>query len=268
MIILLVGKAGSGKDTVADILVRDHAFVKIAFADPLKRICRDVYDFTDEQLWGPSSARNAPDLRYPRPPVTNWERDGHRSDMRHPQSGGKDVSRCVKCGSVVPLGDAFNAWALERCGPSHLTPRYALQQLGTEWGRDCYANTWVDLALRTAGLLLHGRADAPGVEYEYTAQTGLREGSYFKHLEGAHRPAPKRAAGVVISDGRFPNEVAAVRAAGGVVWNTVHGGGLQGAAGQHESETHKLEADAVVPDSPLEALPMIITSMLHEARSR
>lgn len=64
MIIGIAGRAGSGKDTVADLLVRDHRFVKIAFADPLKRICKKVFDFTDEQFWGPSSARNGPDKRY------------------------------------------------------------------------------------------------------------------------------------------------------------------------------------------------------------
>ena len=62
----ICGRSGSGKDTVADILVRDYGFVKVACADPLKRTCRDVYRFTDEQLWGPSKKRNAPDMRYPR----------------------------------------------------------------------------------------------------------------------------------------------------------------------------------------------------------
>lgn len=29
-----------------------------------------------------------------------------------------------------------------------LTPRFALQTLGTEWGRNCYPNVWVDLTIR------------------------------------------------------------------------------------------------------------------------
>lgn len=36
MIIGINGWAGAGKDTVADILVKDFAFVKMAFADPLR----------------------------------------------------------------------------------------------------------------------------------------------------------------------------------------------------------------------------------------
>jgi len=48
MIIGVAGNAGSGKDTVADHLVKHHGFVKVALADPLKRICREVFDFSEE----------------------------------------------------------------------------------------------------------------------------------------------------------------------------------------------------------------------------
>lgn len=67
-----VGTAGSGKDTLADLLRDNDKFVKIALADPLKRIARDVYDFTDEQLWGPSANRNEPDKRYPQWSECPW----------------------------------------------------------------------------------------------------------------------------------------------------------------------------------------------------
>lgn len=36
LVILVAGWAGSGKDTVASILVSDHGFHRLAFADPLK----------------------------------------------------------------------------------------------------------------------------------------------------------------------------------------------------------------------------------------
>ncbi len=65
----IMGRAGSGKDTVGAIL-RDNAWKTLAFADPLKHICQEVFEFTDEQLWGPSEERNAPDPRYPRPDGT------------------------------------------------------------------------------------------------------------------------------------------------------------------------------------------------------
>jgi hypothetical protein len=57
-------QAGAGKDTLADILVR-KGYGKVALADPLKRILMSVWQFTEEQLWGPSHCRNKPDFRYP-----------------------------------------------------------------------------------------------------------------------------------------------------------------------------------------------------------
>jgi hypothetical protein len=36
MLIGLTGKARCGKDTIADVLVEDHGFTRVAFADPLK----------------------------------------------------------------------------------------------------------------------------------------------------------------------------------------------------------------------------------------
>lgn len=187
MIIGLVGLAGSGKDTVADMLQRFHGFRKVAFADPLKRIARDVYDFTDEQLWGPSEYRNAADLRYPRE---------------------------TSPGGVV----------------NYLSPRYALQTLGTEWGRDCYADTWVDMGIRIARELLD-----PNGGKDYDAKVGVFRSTC---------PPP---AGVVFSDCRFVNEERKIKAAGGKVVRIVRpGAGLAGAAGLHASEVEQLQIKADV----------------------
>lgn len=59
--------AGAGKDQVANRLLSKHGFVLMSFADPLKRFLQEVYEFTDEQLWGESEKRTEPDTRYPRP---------------------------------------------------------------------------------------------------------------------------------------------------------------------------------------------------------
>ncbi len=195
MIIGICGLAGAGKDTVADLLVRKHGFAKLSFADPMKRFCKEVFDFTDEQLWGPSASRNAPDERYPR------ERTG--------LSG----------------------------SPAFLTPRYALQQLGTEWGRDCYAPIWCELALR------HSKRLMEYVHYRYTAKRGL-----YEEVDGTEATAPK---GVAISDCRFANEIQAVQKAGGKVIRVVRpGSGLGGTAGLHQSEVEQ----ASIPDSSFDAI--------------
>ena len=87
-------------------------------------------------------------------------------------------------------------------GPAYLTPRYALQTLGTEWGRDCYDTVWADLGVRRA-----------------LATPALT---------------------VVITDCRFANEAESVRRADGEVWRVVRpGAGLAGAEGLHPSEAEQ-----------------------------
>ncbi len=66
MIISITGNMGVGKDTMADYMVEKYGFIKISMADPFKRIAKEIYEFSDDQLWGPSESRNRPDERYPR----------------------------------------------------------------------------------------------------------------------------------------------------------------------------------------------------------
>lgn len=51
-IIGVSGKKGHGKDTFGEYFVTNHGYVKVSFADPLKEACRDIFGFTDEQLYG------------------------------------------------------------------------------------------------------------------------------------------------------------------------------------------------------------------------
>jgi hypothetical protein len=220
MLIGLTGKAGAGKDTSADYLVKQYGCVKIALADPLKRIAKEVFSFTDEQLWGPSEMRNAPDERYPR-----WVAD----------VAGEKVQQ-------------------------YLTPRYTLQQLGTEWGRNCYNDVWIDYALRMANEVLVNQRS-------YGAKGGLGHGVKGDSYAADTGPRFK---GVVISDCRFVNEFEAIRKAGGKIWRIKRPEeGLQGSAGQHRSET---EQDGVADDyfdtiiynsSTLESLQMRLDSLMR-----
>ena len=47
----ITGKARSGKDTVAQMLYAQHAFTRIAFADPLKLAAQQMFGLTTEQTW-------------------------------------------------------------------------------------------------------------------------------------------------------------------------------------------------------------------------
>ena len=157
--------AGAGKDVVAKRLVDNYKFVSIAWADPIKRFCKEVYQFDDESLWGDSDARSLPDKRYPR-----------------------------------PNGD-------------FLSVRFCCQSLGTEWGRNCYLNTWVDYGIRVAKELINDNymVYSPKLglvsRYEQTCQ------GEFETIEGFPRPI----GGVVFSDVRFMNELNAIKEAGGKV---------------------------------------------------
>ena len=55
MIIGLCGLIGSGKGTVADILVDEHKFEKISFADKLKDAVSVLFDWDREMLEGETS---------------------------------------------------------------------------------------------------------------------------------------------------------------------------------------------------------------------
>lgn len=148
MIVGITGRAGSGKDTVADVLVKEQGFMRVSLADPLKRFCSEVFGWSlaaDGPLHGPSHLRNRPDARW----------------------GG-------------------------------LTPRHALQTLGTEWGRTMHPDVWIAYALRVCS--------DPDARY-------------------------------VIPDVRFDNEAAAIRNHGGTVIEVWRPGvRLEGAAGEHVSE--------------------------------
>lgn len=53
----LIGFCGlkrAGKDTCADYLVSNYGFTKISFADPIKDVCKILFNFNDDQLYGNS----------------------------------------------------------------------------------------------------------------------------------------------------------------------------------------------------------------------
>ena len=66
MLIGVCGKAGAGKDTIADYFINNHGFQKIALADPIKRLVKDVFVLDDHTVYD-RDAREQPLEDWP-----NW----------------------------------------------------------------------------------------------------------------------------------------------------------------------------------------------------
>jgi hypothetical protein len=234
--------AGSGKDTVASFLHEDFHFARIALADPMKRFCAVVFNFDPDQLWGES--KNAPDLRYDgmtAMPDEEWRWALSRLEARAPEWL---EGLGLPPGTLAPLRVWFFRLMFEAHGLDYplcdarprtvLTPRRALQTLGTEWGRMIDESVWVRRMFADAEKLL----SAPG--YCYEPSVGIVE------QEGAEPPA-----GVAVPDVRFPNEAEAIRARGSaVLYVDRPNAGLRGGESAHASENawKMYLTDAVIPN--------------------
>jgi len=186
-IIMVVGKAGSGKDTVAKVLADVYDGCTMALADPIKDIARTIFGFTDRQLWGPSEARSE---EIPNPVYYRHDFDAVTSLTPWSADYLKWIAELQGDVMVEANTNRFKTWwDAHISGRKILTARHVLQTLGTEFGRKIDQNVWVNMALK--------RADDILVDTLNQKQA------------------------VVISDGRFRNEVLAVKKAGGTVIHIV-----------------------------------------------
>jgi hypothetical protein len=53
-IIGILGQKRNGKDTIADYLVSNNNYEKKAFAEPIKELCKVLFNYSDDQLHGES----------------------------------------------------------------------------------------------------------------------------------------------------------------------------------------------------------------------
>jgi hypothetical protein len=199
----------------------------------------EVFDFTPKQLWGPSEERNKEDSRYlrvkkgangwadVRPLVEYSKANGtpYIPEEKYPQYAGLD-HELTWYGSPENFG-----YLPSPPRDEYLTPRLALQQLGTEWGRNCYPDIWVEKTIRIAQNLLQAERMHPKLvtlRARYPMIYTARDGAYqwddvVQHLWVPSGSEPwgntwySRHEHVVIPDVRFVNEINAIRKAGGKV---------------------------------------------------
>lgn len=211
-IILLFGEAGSGKDTAGTILAREFNAVCVAQADVMKRFVFDVFGFSENDLWGPSPLRNTPYNNYNEDEA--WAQASRQLTLLAPDwlesilpelSNSSAQRKSAMAALTTWFARILSEHIDSNTGKFHrtLTPRYVLQTLGTEFGRNFSPLIWNDYAKRVALTILEG-----GWKYERTAGLTPQSDAWNNF--------------VVITDGRFPNEVLGIKAINGTaikVWD-------------------------------------------------
>lgn len=206
------GFSGVGKDEFCRRLVQKHGAIHTGLADPAKRHMADIYGFTREQLFGPSSFRNAGDPRYPKTLTTQLgAKPANREDLLldasedHYTNPGKtwwyfDLTPSTNVGNLgmivvwgvsvmigsekLPskrMGDLCMRVFFEETDPRFfLSPREALQ-LYCDQMNQLYLCTWVRHGVDTHRKL----SDAPGgtVKFTYDRMVGMTPNP-FPHIAG------------------------------------------------------------------------------------
>ena len=60
IIIGITGRKGSGKDVIGNYFHERYGGIKIAFADALKKACKEIFGFTNEQVYGNDKEKEDP----------------------------------------------------------------------------------------------------------------------------------------------------------------------------------------------------------------
>lgn len=178
MIIGICGKAGSGKDTVANYLVNRYSYIKICLADPLKRYVKTVFGLDSNILFGSSEERNR---------IFKFDKNKVKEKIYELNSNMFDADKIIE------------VWG-EHLEKEEGSARVFLQLLGTEYGRNKNENMWIDYFLNVAEIV------QKNWKYDYSQEKGLVESGRRKNLRMYRN--------IVVSDVRFENEVKKIKEKG------------------------------------------------------
>ncbi len=231
-VIAIAGRMGSGKDTAADFLRREHGYVVVGFADALKRFCATAFWLPHEIFWGPSALRNE---NLPVPITADQIRDACRylaSPVGSPLL--EELFDLNKTPKHQLLQELYTS--LAPITPI-MTPRRLLQFVGTDWGRRLRPDVWLLQVQKAVN------AVANGVIY-------LPHDGPLQKIRTRFAPAS-----VVIPDCRFYNEAAFVREQikGKVIWvdasERVHPHEMFAHESEPSAQSLQGEIDHVVPNN-------------------
>lgn len=233
-----MGESGSGKDLCSQWVVDNKDFVKVSFADPIKRFCRTVFGFSEEQLWGepesravkiiPGNPNSTPSSSFANANAQYW--DYARRDMEihvHDWINTLALTTEEKANYISWVDDWFEE-CKKRAEYGTISARITLQLLGTEYGRHFKDTIWLDTL------------------YERTA-SWIKEGFGYNRIEGVLRDFAHHR-GIVVNDHRFINELEGSHLQGGYVIklirlsnegkeNEAEAAGIKGHASEAEQRT-------------------------------
>lgn len=158
------GWAGTGKDECAKRLITHHKAVQTGLADAGKRHAADVYEFSEQQLWGPSQFRNAGDPRYPKPILRSVTLEPVISKYPNKYSSSKNL-HIVDYPKEASWDFSHLAQISENDPRYFLSPRELLQQY-LDLLNNLYETTWIERGIRDH------RAIAAGT-HTYSRTVGL-----------------------------------------------------------------------------------------------
>jgi hypothetical protein len=133
MIIGVNGRARSGKDTLAQIMVKDFGFKQISFADPLKLLCSKTFEIPLNHFYDD----NLKDSLFQVPvQVTEHHLECLVANLRD--------TGCV----FTP--DQINELNSKGLGFTLISPRDLLQRVGTDFCRAAFGNDiWINICKNT-----------------------------------------------------------------------------------------------------------------------
>jgi len=193
-VLCFMGRSGSGKSTCGKFLMQEYGFVQAALADPLKRFCADVFQEYNREthLWGDPEFRN-------QPVEIDWL-EAYRRFLDNVNNWVTEFP--IPTADRATFKTSLVHWFKDcerRAEDKKLSARVALQLLGTEYGRGFRDSIWVDY-------------------FWENVVRPVQAGMQYHPYQGVFTAGDDLAApGVVITDGRFVNELKFIQERGGYI---------------------------------------------------